>query len=211
MNKVEPRAKRSPTWDQYAGMLEDLRDYFRRYGGVKALLTSPYTLVATFVTVVCWGSWRSANWPDLALSVLPALLGFTLAAYALLLAFGDERFRAFLAEQQAEATGTAVPEDNALLGISAIFLHFIVVQVVAILLAIVAISHPLSAFGGRAAAHNGVLHALRNVYAFLGFYSFVLSLALALAAGLDIFHATRWYVLFKAVDVKNRRAQEDGD
>jgi len=191
-------------WADYLDMFADLSDYFRRYGGIKAFALSPYTLAALLITVVCWGSWRVGSWPDTPLTILPALLGFTLAAYALLLAFGDEKFRAFLAEQQSDFVGTNVPGDNALLGISAIFLHFVVVQVVALVLAVIANSHPLATFGGLQATEHSLLHVLRNLYAFVGFFSFVLSLALALAAGLAIFHSARWYVLFKGVEASVR-------
>jgi hypothetical protein len=185
-------------------MFSDLADYFRRFGGLPAVMFSPYTLVAALITAVCWGDWRSSGWADAPLAMLPALLGFSLAAYALLLAFGDENFRAFLAEEHASQSRTDVPEDNVLLGISAIFLHFIVIQVVALLMAVVAHAHPLTTFGGIDATQNHYLHTLRNIFAAIGFFTFVLSLATALAAALDIFHSTRWYVLFKGAQSKHQ-------
>lgn len=184
-------------------MRVDLADYFRRFGGLTAVLLSPYTLMAALITAACWGDWRSSAWPDTPLATLPALLGFSLAAYALLLAFGDENFRAFLAEENVSEPGTDVPADNVLLGISAIFLHFIVVQVVALLMAVVAKAHPLATYGGIAATQSHCLHLLRNIYAAVGFFAFVLSLATALAAALDIFHSTRWYVLFKSTKTRH--------
>ncbi len=185
---------------QFKALWGDLSDYYRRYGGLWAVVVSPYTLGAGFITAACWGSWRASSWPEGPIAVLPALLGFSLAAYALLLAFGDERFRAFLAEEQFDDGGMKVPNDNVLLGMSAIFLHFIIVQALALLLAIVANAHPLTAYGGVVATTNVWFHWGRNAFACFGYFLFLLSLATAVAAALNIYHATRLYVLFKAAE-----------
>jgi hypothetical protein len=194
-----PKSKLDP-WFQFKALGSDLCDYYKRYGGWFAIIFSPYTVMAIVITVLCWGAWRLSSWPEAPLSVLPALLGFSLAAYALLLAFGDERFRAFLAEETFDKDSLSVPNDNVLLGMSAIFLHFIFIQVLALLLAVVANGHPGTAFGGSALTTQKLWHLSRDVYAFVGYFAFVLSLMTALAAALNIYHATRMYVLFKAFD-----------
>jgi hypothetical protein len=82
---------------EYADFFGDLSSYFAVYGGWPKIIYSPYTHAALFVTLLCWSKWHGANWTATPLAVLPALLGFTLAAYALFLGFGDESFRKFLA------------------------------------------------------------------------------------------------------------------
>jgi hypothetical protein len=66
------------------------------------------------------------------ISVLPNLLGFTLGGFAIFVSFGDARFIASLA---AEADDTAQP--SVYREFCATFVHFILVQVVALILAIV--------------------------------------------------------------------------
>ena len=185
---------------RYCDMWSDFADYFRRYGGIREVVRSPYVLISVLITAACWGSWRGSDWQEMPLAVLPALLGFTLAAYALLLAFGDERFRAFLASVATSDVDKNAADNNALLLISAVFVHFIVIQVAALLLAVVAHTHPLLAFGGISATQIPCLHALRNAYAFVGFVFFVLSIAMALVTGLNIYRATTWYVRFKEIE-----------
>src|SRR5947207_15899152 len=65
---------------------------------------------------------------------------FTLAGYAMLIAFGDERFKALLTAPSAEHPASAF------MAINATFMHFLVVQIVALLVAIVAKSRPFSSF-----------------------------------------------------------------
>jgi hypothetical protein len=83
--------------DEYRFVCQDLFDYFQRYGSWAAVARSPYTHLAVVVTACSYPLWMHGTWSDVPLQVLPNLLGFALAAYALLLAFGDERFRSFLA------------------------------------------------------------------------------------------------------------------
>lgn len=193
-------------FSDYTGLASDLVNYFRRYGGFRAILRSPYTLISVIITALCFGTWRTTEWSDLPLSIIPALLGFSLAAYALLLAFGDEQFRAFLAERDASEAGANVATDNVLLGTSAIFLHFIIVQALALIFAVVAHSHPARTFLTATFQHTIAAHAARYILAFIGFYLFILSLAMSVAAGINIFHATVWYVLFK--DDQRKKARQ---
>lgn len=189
-------------WDvireEYASVFSDLRDYVVYYGGVWRMLLAPYAHAALLGTVVCYGIWHGRLWYETPLQVLPSLLGFTLAAYALLLGFGDDRFRSFLAERDPNEPGTQRGDPfstNLLLRVSSIFLHFVVVQIVALTMAIVASSHPLAAWH----LHVSWAGAARISFAFIGFFMFALSLSSSLLAALNIFHATKWYVRFKTV------------
>lgn len=191
--------------EEYAAVLSDLWDYARFYGGARRVILAPYTHAALILTLVCLGAWNSGGWADLSLSVLPALLGFTLAAYALLLGFGDDRFRSFLADIGPEdgVTRRRDPFDgNLLLRISAIFLHFVVVQIVAIGLAVIANAHPVAAWH----LHLSGAWLWRKAFAFMGFFTFALSLTTAVVAALNIFHATKWYVMYKS-----EQGKEEGE
>lgn len=182
--------------EEYRSVAKDIGDYIRCYGGISRMVLAPYAHAALLGTLACYGIWTSNRWFDLPLAVLPALLGFTLAAYALLLGFGDDRFRSFLAERDPEEPAGTRGDPyahNLLLRISAIFLHFVVVQIVALTLAIFASSHPLASLH----VHVKWAYVARTGVAFAGFFMFALSISSSLLAALNIFHATRWYVQFK--------------
>lgn len=180
----------------------DIFAYFTRYGGAKAMVASPFTIAAAIISLACAGTWLTPGWPDVVLQILPNLLGFALAAYALLLGFGDEDFRQFLAIS--DSTETADDDTSLFTSISSTFLHFVVVQIIAITLAIIGRSHPLTALYSsiaendiRAVLSSPQMMFVRDVYAYIAYTFFVLSITTSLASALNIFRTTRWYVRYR--------------
>jgi hypothetical protein len=159
----------------YTGSREVFRDYWRAYHGWPALLASPYLHAAVVLTVLLWSRWTSAGWPDDVLTVVPSVLGFSLGGYAMLLAFGDVKFLQRLAE----------PEENGAvsyyLALNASFVHFIVVQMIAIVLALI----------GK--AYMADPPSLWAIPAFLCYLVFVYSIMAALAATFAIFRMASLY------------------
>ncbi len=191
---------------EYVVFGRDVISYVRAFG-LMGMFTSPYAHLALLGTLVCRGIWSASDWYATPLAVLPALLGFTLAAYALLLGFGDEKFRSFLADRDpGESADHADPvEKNLLVRVSAIFLHFVIVEVVGLAMAVAGFSHPLGAW------HIELPHEsiIRSIFAFVGVFFFVFSITSALATGFNIFHATKWYVNFKANPESNDSSAQD--
>lgn len=187
---------------EYADLFGDLRSYIAVYGGWRKIAYSPYTHAALIVTILCWSKWHGENWTATPLAVLPALLGFTLAAYALFLGFGDESFRKFLANVGTPEPGGADTQESILMGVSAIFMHFVVVQVFALICVIVGEANPFASLGWS----NAIVHILERLHiphgaphlvgAFVGLFAFNLSIFMAFAAAIDIYHATGWYVRY---------------
>jgi hypothetical protein len=188
----------------YKTIGHNISDFFARSGGWGALVRSPYVHISLALTLVCYGAWRNGKWSDLPIAVLPALLGFTLAAYALLLAFGDEQFRAFLANCRDDGVEPNAPAENALLSVSAIFLQFVVIQAVALLFAIIGHSHPIGTLFPQ--MHSTVIQIARNIFSCMGYFLFMLSISLSIAAGINIYHTTRWYVDFSRVIEYNAKS-----
>ena len=89
------------------------------YGGWREICVSPYLHVAVVLAILTPGIWTRQGWWDIPLGVLPNVIGFTLGGYAILIAFGDERFKALL----------TTPSDqhlvSAFLAINATFVHFL--------------------------------------------------------------------------------------
>jgi hypothetical protein len=116
---------------QWRNQGREISHYWAVYGGFKALLLSPYLHISAILTVVTWG-FRSgtASASDVAVGVLPNLLGFTVGALAIVLAFSSAAVFATLAEK-------GKPE-SFYMRLTASLIHFILVQVLALLCAIVA-------------------------------------------------------------------------
>ncbi len=167
----------------YKDVGKTFRVYWVAYGGWDALWRSPYLQVSALLAVALCPLWTSApvRLYDLAISVVPSMLGFSVGGYAILIAFGDEDFR--LRISGADPDGTQSPFMVA----NAAFVHFIVVCVAAMLLSLL-----------------GKAWDLRCAYCFIASVAFVYSIACALASAFAIFQVASWYDKY-AVAEKRRR------
>ena len=176
-------------FSQYKGTLKIFKQYWELYGGAKAVLTSPYfhlSLILTLITGV------NQDWYEKTLSITPSILGFSLGGYAILLAFSNEKFLTIISKRDGISP---------FLSISSTFVHFIIVQVTAILFAFLYYSSPITNLPNELKvwlAYN--IPYLKNIYhymliftQFLGVLLFVYSLTTALAATMAIFRMSIWY------------------
>lgn len=115
----------------YKNSIEIFHYYWKVYGGWRAVLRSFYFHIALAITIACWTLWKDGGWWDHSLNLLPSLLGFSLGAFAILLAFGNENFQRIMAIR---------PKDNkaAYESVATGFTHFIIVQFSGIALAFLA-------------------------------------------------------------------------
>lgn len=170
---------------QYDGVVRGFAAYWRIYGGWRALFGSPYFMASLVVTGLLWPLWLKADWWALSLSVLPGILSFSLGGFAILLAFGDETFRGLISG----AMNGAEDKPSPYLSFAATFLHFILLQIIAILLALLAkgwfrVGVP---FDWLSPANE----ILRPAFWAVGFWFFVYSLFAAIAAVMAIFVLVR--------------------
>lgn len=107
--------------------LDDYRDYF---GPFKDIIYTPYCHFSLILSLAI-STYRpdNASWADTALKVFPSLLGFSMGGYAVIITFGDEKFRKFLAKY---CTGDNQPF---LFSINGVFIHLIACQTLSIFLA----------------------------------------------------------------------------
>jgi hypothetical protein len=126
MNSIWSLCKQS-----YCGVRSVIRDYWSAYHGWPALLSSPYLHAAAVLTILLWSRWTSPEWPDDVIAIVPSVLGFSLGGYAMLLAFGDVKFLQLLAEPEEEGAVSYY------VALNASFVHFIVVQMLAIVMALI--------------------------------------------------------------------------
>lgn len=113
----------------WKGQYEALARYWALYGGWKALALSPYVHLSLVLTVLCaWlASWKP-NAAEVAISVIPNLLGFTVGALAIVLAFSSADIFETLAEK-------GNPK-SFFMSLTANLIHFMLIQVIALVLGI---------------------------------------------------------------------------
>jgi hypothetical protein len=141
--------------------------YWKIYGGYKALLFSPYFQIATAVAIACYPLWWNGRiWAEIVLSSIPNILGFSIGAFAVILSFGQGSL-ALLKDP--------VELKSRYLGVISSFVHFIVVQSLALLVALLG-----KAFGGK-------------VIGFIGCILLAYAITLAVAASMRLFRLARIY------------------
>lgn len=168
----------------YIHLWAQLKWYRTCYGGFRAVLKSPYFHFSIFLLAVTHGEWNIAfdrekgiGWCSVVLGVMPNMVGFTLGGYAILLSFGDDKYRALI-------SGTTT-EPSPYMQISATFLHFIIMQISALLFAVLA----NSICGATAQYRFGSL--LCKIVSGFGFWLFLYSICLAVASTFAVFTVSR--------------------
>ena len=171
----------------YKSPAKKFRTYWDIYGGWAALIRSPYLHAAILFTILAYPIWLDSkkDWTDLVMSVTPSILGFSLGGYAILFAFGDEKFR--LAISGPDEDGSPSPFMN----VNASFVHFLVMNVLALLLAILA----------RAWIKDG------SCLMGLVFCVFSYSVFAALATVMSIFSVASWSDAYAGKAKKNGTAK----
>ena len=164
--------------------------YWELYGRSPKLFSSGYFLAALILTDLSYSSWRKEGWWDTSISVLPSILGFSLAAFTMLLAFGSDTFLAVL------ATRPKSGKRSALEGTSAAFFHFLFLQIVALLSALFAKSFYGSQDDLKSVLDflrisdvysDALLFLLKRTISAIGVLLFYYSILCALAASARVF------------------------
>jgi hypothetical protein len=123
--------------NSWKGQAKTVRRYWIIYGGYRALLGSPYLHVALALSAICIWLWPKdirgeyvARASDIAISAIPNLLGFTIGAFAIVLAFSSAEIFKTLAEEGEPKSFFMKLTSN--------LVHFILTQVVTLICAIAA-------------------------------------------------------------------------
>lgn len=120
---------------------EPFQIYWRTYGGWKALLTSVYFWAAIILTTACAPLWLDKGFfkderpvTDVLLAAVPALMAFTLAGMAIVLALSGKNFKDAIREDGRE--------DSLFMKVVTLFFHFILIQTLALVCSFVSASYP---------------------------------------------------------------------
>ncbi|MBH9722850.1 hypothetical protein JAO10_21215 [Burkholderia contaminans] len=157
-----------------------LPGYFEAYGGFKTLFTSRFFWAAIIITGLSYPFWSIKDWWNVVTTVLPTILGFTIAAFALVIGLGAGVFKRQL--HRARKSG----KPPMYLQVSGIFVHQIVVQASAILFAVT-----LAAIWLWPAPTEEpwvmVNEWARRISWGIGFFLFVYSILLVIAGALNLY------------------------
>ena len=165
------------------------RGYWFDYGGWRALFASRYFWVALVGAGLLFPIWSKSGWWDLVLGIIPSLLGVSLAAFALFLGAGTERFRQLLASKELADEGGSPP----FVVVSATFVHFIVVQVLAVATALFcSAAYKMEVVSGFEVINSVLSYCFWGI----GFFFFSYSILLVLAAAFGIYEISRWFEEF---------------
>ena len=120
--------------------LQPFRRYWRIYGGWKALLSSAYFYSALGITLACYPYWRKVGTgsAELAIDIVPSVMAFSLGGMAIILAFSGGRFLNVIRQGGDEASLFMTVITN--------FFHFLVVQTLALVTAMLVLAFPKPLF-----------------------------------------------------------------
>jgi hypothetical protein len=155
---------------------------WRAYGGFAAMVRSPYLHAALVTTLICFKVWMSPGWWTMPTSILPDVLGLaSIIVLAFFTSVGDVEFKKFLMDPHENDTGDPPPY----IKFCAAFVHFILVQIVALLFAIIvkAIYFP---WVNAPEFFKAALPWLNGTAWFIGFFLFVYSITGVLAVTINV-------------------------
>lgn len=146
------------------GSETSLQGYWRVYGGIISVVRSTYFWVAAIITVMFPDLWKAENadkelvWAQLAIDILPSLLGFAVGGMAIMLAFSSGRFL--------EAIRQKGKDDSYFRKVMASFYHFSLVLTIALIVAFVS-----KVISVRAISAIGVFFTLYGILLIMGIVS----------------------------------------
>lgn len=156
--------------------------YWAIYGGWNAVWRSPYFQVSIALAALTCGFWSRGEWWTQVVDVLPNLLGFTLGGFAVFLGFGDAKFLALISGKDEEEGN----QESPYMSFSATFLHFVLLQVVALLWAILNAAMHSFSFAWLAPI-SPLIGALSVLAGAVGYWLFLYSILAAAAAAFAVF------------------------
>lgn len=186
------------------GDFKVIKYYWALYGGFGALIKSAYFHMAIAISAIGYKFWYFPEWWEMPFSIIPSMLGFSLAGYAIFLAFGNDEFRSFLVKAK-------IRDSSAFVSLTATFMHFVLLQVLSLLLSFVAkflfsitVTLPSLLADG--------LFFLQKLFWFFCFVLFIYSITTSLASVIAIFRIVRLFDTYiKIVERRKSDAAENGN
>lgn len=171
---------------QFTPFISRIQRYFKAYGGWKAVWGSPLFHVALLVSIASYGNWLlNDTWSTVTQSLIPNLLGFSLGTYAILFSLMTGRLKRALRAVKNDQQVSYLDEINAT------FLHFILVQVVALIWAFLYRGTALADVVNLIEPHwpfiAGLFIAAKAFGGGIGFVLLIYSVTLIVGAALSVY------------------------
>ena len=122
------------------------------------------------------------DWQGTVIATLPSILGFSLGGYAILVGFGDAAFFSIICKKMAEE------KYSLYMRVNASFLHFILVQCVALIYAVLA----------KALHIDGII-----LFSFLGTTLYIYALGVIISTCFSVLNLADWF------DTMKQRSEDD--
>lgn len=123
---------------QYGGLAVAIRTYWKDYGGWHDVIQSPIFHASILSAVAAHKDWISIDWRPLTISMMPTILGFSLAAYAITFSLMGSKLHSALAR----ATDTA--GKPLAFTTNATFFHNVFIQSLSLSFAVISKGHLFS-------------------------------------------------------------------
>lgn len=173
-------------------------EYFDTYGGLNALVKSKYFWFAVAITILCSRYFTTPGWWELAITVIPGLVGFSIAGVAIFVSLGSDSLRAVIAGKDPND-----PSPSPFMAFMAMFTHFVVIQLIALLCAFVA----QALYDARPIASNpleGLASELRGPFWLVGGLLFCYALSLCTALAIEIYRLAKMIDEFQSRENSSR-------
>lgn len=155
----------------------EISGYWNAYGGFSSVIISRWMWLAIIITISLYRLWLYQDWTSLAFNVLPSLLGFSIGAMAIIFAFPSTALFKFITWEG----------NSYYLKIAARFAHFVLMQLIAIILALFAHTY------------------CWGVVNFLGFLFFMYALTTGAATVFSLFGMAQLYNKQAVEEEKNQK------
>lgn len=186
-----------------------IKKSFTAFGGWKGILSSRYLFLSGLFTLLMFPYWIQDNSWELPIQIMPSIIGFTLAGFAILLAFGDTEFLKKLSYRENE-------NHSPFYKFSSTFLIFIIVQTVTLILSILTKSWFEKSMQNKVMSLTSNYSWLAECYFItkllfhtLTFFIFNYSLLLVIAAGVEIFRIVSWLEDYHTIEHNKSRIKQD--
>jgi hypothetical protein len=177
---------------QYSEEVKYFKETWKNAEGFTGIFASPYFHTSLFFTIAASSQWRTAGWWDNVFSIIPNLIGFSIGSYTLLWSINN----AFLKRAMVKA----VSEDgrSAYLSLHAIFLRFILMQVWALLLALLSQLIDDKPYGwftsflqSAPSAVIWIFSWLPQAFWFISYLIFIYALSLSVSCAMAVYRISR--------------------
>ncbi|ELV8717712.1 hypothetical protein QNE87_002320 [Vibrio vulnificus] len=166
-----------------------LKRYWKAYGGFSAIYKSVFFHVSILLSAILYPAWSAKGWWDTVLGVMPNLLGFTLGGFAMWVAIGDENFKATIAGSNSK------DEISPFMAVNATFAHFIFLQILSILLAVINKAYSLTLPLDHVLVYiwGDYLNYATLTFYYFSYFIFIYALLSSLASVIALFRVSYWY------------------